>query len=86
MFFGSPEHLTFLRYEVLSPHQRNVIWWLASWDSNKNTLYEAEVWIFFFRTKHSLNAVSMDSAIGLLRLALADGVQVKEVMFNRYRR
>ncbi|XP_054766033.2 ribonuclease H2 subunit A-like [Lytechinus pictus] len=31
------------------------------------------------RSKHSLNAVSMDSAIGLLRLALADGVQVKEV-------
>ncbi|XP_001199108.1 ribonuclease H2 subunit A [Strongylocentrotus purpuratus] len=31
------------------------------------------------RNKHSLNAVSMDSAIGLLRLALADGVQVKEV-------
>lgn len=31
------------------------------------------------RNKHSLNAVSMDSAIGLLRMALADGVQVKEV-------
>ena len=22
MLFGSPEHLTFLRYEILSPHQR----------------------------------------------------------------
>ena len=24
MFFGSPEHLTFLRYEVLSPQRRYV--------------------------------------------------------------
>ncbi|XP_072042553.1 LOW QUALITY PROTEIN: ribonuclease H2 subunit A-like [Amphiura filiformis] len=31
------------------------------------------------RTKYSLNQISMDSAIGLLRLAIADGVQVKEV-------
>ncbi|XP_071486682.1 ribonuclease H2 subunit A-like [Diadema antillarum] len=34
------------------------------------------------RTKYSLNAVSMDSAIGLLRRALADGVMVKEVFVD----
>ena len=25
MFFGSPEHLTYLRYEILSPQRRYVI-------------------------------------------------------------
>ena len=33
MFFGSPEHLAFLRYEVLSPHRRYAIlqWSVYVW-------------------------------------------------------
>lgn len=31
------------------------------------------------RTKYSLNQISMDSAIGLLQLAIDNGVRVKEV-------
>lgn len=33
----------------------------------------------FFRSKYSLNAISHDTAIGLIRRALADGVNLTEV-------
>ena len=38
----------------------------------------------FFRTKYSLNAISHDSAIGLVKKALERGVQVTEVSFITY--
>ena len=40
MFFGSPEHLTFLRYEVLSPQRRYVLSF-----QGRNNLWTSCQWI-----------------------------------------
>ena len=52
MFFGSPEHLTFLRYEVLSPQRRYTCTctFISTWDIKAYFSYQSHVNILCVET------------------------------------
>ncbi|XP_038064503.1 ribonuclease H2 subunit A-like isoform X1 [Patiria miniata] len=79
------EQLGFADSKTLSEEQRDELFSKIK-DANDFLGFEVEILspnyiskTMLRRTKYSLNAISMDSAIGLLRLAIEQGANIKEV-------